>query len=111
MKKSAEMNKQEMLDVIDWFIDHEISLDDIEEELDYRDRAAEGMRWNDSLYGYSDEDLLDIAFLWVELNKGEQGGETRLVLGGIEKLAPRYHRKTAVCYDVQSRGRKNCGIN
>jgi hypothetical protein len=43
-----------------------ITLTDITEELDYRDRAN-GNRWDDNLFEYSDEELADIEQTWCEV--------------------------------------------
>ena len=43
-----------------------VRVEDISEELDYRDRAAEGMRWNDNLYRYSNDELQQMEAAWRE---------------------------------------------
>ena len=44
-----------------------IYLEDISKELDYRDNAIEGARWDDNLYDYSTEELDKIEELWCEV--------------------------------------------
>lgn len=63
------MSRQEMLDAIDRFIRDEISLDDVGEELSYREEAAADMKWNDYLYEYSTDELQAIELGWEEMNK------------------------------------------
>lgn len=44
-----------------------ITFAEIQEELEYRDKAAIGCRWNDNLFEYSYSELKDIANLWIDL--------------------------------------------
>ena len=43
-----------------------ITLNEISEELNYRDNASEGMRWDDNLYEYATGELEEIEKIWEE---------------------------------------------
>ena len=41
-----------------------ITLKQVAEEIDYRDKAGEGSRWDNDLYDYSTEELVEIESNW-----------------------------------------------
>lgn len=46
-----------------------VSIDDITEELNYRDRAGDATRWDDNLFEYSGDELSEIEEAWLEPGK------------------------------------------
>lgn len=62
-----DINRMNATDAIAMLRKDGITLTDIENELEYRDNAAEGMNWDDNLFEYTYEELADIEQLWCEV--------------------------------------------
>lgn len=59
--------EEPVVDIIENLKREGVTLNDIHNELDYRDRASCENKWDDNLYEYSTEELQEIEVKWEEL--------------------------------------------
>jgi len=66
-KENITMNKTIVKEMIQQLKEDGVTLNHIQNELDYRENSSSDMKWDDNLYEYTTDELLSMEQTWHEV--------------------------------------------